>query len=126
MKQEEKHREYRNNMLTALGFAVWLVGITLWIYLDAFAGSYWPSDNGPVWVPSGNYGVVKSILRILILVPLCTELGIWAVNKWDQRTPGGSFWSILTDEEYSLGTKLAVGLVLAAIIYGVFWLAIQG
>lgn len=123
--KDEKQTEYRNNVLTALGFAVWLVGVGLWIYLDAFAGSYWPSDNGPVWVSSGNYGVIKSILRILILVPLCTELGIWAVNKWDQRTPE-DWWLVISNDEANWSTKLAIAIVLFAIVIGVFWVAIQG
>lgn len=121
-----KQEEHRNNVLTGLAFAGWLLCVVVWVYLDAFAGDYWPCPSGgkPIWVPWGNYAILKSILRVLVFVPLCTELCVWATNTFNKRTPE-DWWGVITNEERSWGSKLAAALVLSAVIYGVFWLAIQ-
>jgi len=111
---------------TIAGVGVWLVCLTAWIYFDCYAGD-WCTDaeHKIVWVPAANYGVIKSLLRVLVIVPLCVELGIWAVNEWDRRTPE-CWWEIISNDKTRGGTKLAVAAVLCAVIYGVFWLAAQG
>jgi hypothetical protein len=95
----------------------WPVAITIWI-LAVIARTTVLSDA----VDFYSFG--RMVLRLVIMIPIATVCAVWAVNFFDARTHG--WWmEHLTNEEGNIGTKIACGLVLASLIYGIFWLCVQ-
>jgi hypothetical protein len=74
-----------------------------------------------VFAVSGDpLALLRSILRLLVVVPLATGLAILAVRAFDELTPPVRWLEEVARNE------LAAALVLASLIFGVFWLCIQG
>jgi hypothetical protein len=89
------------------------------IWLLSVAATTWMDFYGI------KLGLVPAVLRVFVIVPMCTYSAIWAVTTFDEGTHE-DWQKIIVDDHRSLGTKLAVGGVLAALIISVFWAAVQG
>jgi hypothetical protein len=63
--------------------------------------------------------------RVLVIVPLATALCLVALLLFDLFTPGDWLYH-LTSDEGNLGTKIGLGIVLAALVLGIFWVSVQG
>jgi hypothetical protein len=70
------------------------------------------------------YSFCRMLLRLVIMIPVATILSVWAVNFFDSQTHG-EWMEHITNETGNLGSKIACGLVLGSLIYGVFWLCVQ-
>ena len=66
------------------------------------------------------YGMIRYIVRQFIVVPVATGLAILAVRVFDHYTPPVRWIEKVAENE------TAVAIVLAALIFGVFWLCVQG
>lgn len=118
----------------AVGIALWLLCLGAWIYFQDFAGDWFMNKNDElVWVPYGDFLVIKNILRVVVILPLSVVMGtygiIWVVKKIDDVTHENWF-EVLCDDKRHWSTKLAIAVVLASIFlavgYGVFLVATQG
>jgi hypothetical protein len=65
------------------------------------------------------YGMIRYVVRLLIVVPLALFLAIAGVRVFDRYTPNNWMERVAQNE-------IACALVLAALIIGVFWLCVQG
>lgn len=65
------------------------------------------------------YGMIRYVVRLLIVVPLALFLAIAGVRVFDRYTPNDWMERVAQNE-------IACALVLAALIIGVFWLCVQG
>jgi hypothetical protein len=65
------------------------------------------------------FGMLRYVLRLLIVVPLALFLAITGVRVFDRYTPNDWMERVAQNE-------IACAVVLAALILGVFWLCVQG
>ncbi len=81
----------------------------------------------PLWAQVGDpCGMLRYVMRLLIVVPLATALAIAAVMAFDRWTPGDWLEGITGDETHTNASRIACGMVVSALLLGVFWLCIQG
>lgn len=113
-----------NLMPWLVGFGAWLVAITASVFVyDALPPQYIP-DQGFMSV-GDPYAVMRSAIRIIVLAPLCLFLAIGGVILFDRLTPDDWLISLTDDQHGNLGTKLATGIVVAAIILSMFWVGVH-
>ncbi len=65
------------------------------------------------------YGMLRYVLRLLIVVPLALFLAVAGVKIFDRYTPNDWMERVAQNET-------ACAVVLADLIIGVFWLCVQG
>lgn len=99
--------------------AAWYVGGAVW-FLALYA-SIW------LWGEERNdpFAMIFTVLRIAVIVPVATLLALGSVKLWDRYT-AGDYEETIVDPKADSVTKFCCALVLGALIFGVFWLAIQG
>lgn len=84
-----------------------LIGLGLWSSFDFYGQA------------GDQYGLVRYCLRMLVVVPLVTILAIMATLAYDAFTPAEWMPEEWKDEK-------AKAIILAVLIYCVFWLGVQG
>lgn len=90
-----------------------ILWITTWqIVLLSISVLLWTQVHDP-------YGMLRYVLRLLIVVPLALALAITGVTVFDYFTPNNWMERVAQNE-------MACAVVLAALIVGVFWLCVQG
>lgn len=107
-----------------IGFLAWLgcVIASTFIY-DALPPEF---VKGQGFINVGDpYAVLRSAIRILVLAPLCLFLAIGGVILFDKLTPDDWLLGLTDDQHGNLGTKLATGIVVAAIILSMFWVGVR-
>jgi len=113
-----------NLMPWVVGFGAWLVAVVVSVFVyDALPPQYIP-DQGFMNV-GDPYAVMRSAIRIIVLAPLCLFLAIGGVILFDKLTPDDWLISLTDDQHGNLGTKLATGIVVAAIILSMFWVGVR-
>jgi len=114
-----------------LNITVWVLGILGWfvavvlsaLIYDALPPAY---VEGQGFMNVGDpYAVLRSAIRIIVLAPLCLFLAIGGVLLFDHLTPDDWLIGLTDDQKGNLGTKLATGIVVAAIILSMFWVGVR-
>ena len=100
-------------MMTLRQSAWMLFTLALWEVAMLCASLFlWTEVQDPL-------GMVKYVVRLLIVVPLALFLAIAGVRVFDWYTPND--WMERVEQN-----ETACAVVLAALILGVFWLCVQG
>ena len=86
--------------------ALLCVGLTASVYVYGFKGD--------------PFGLIRVVVRLLIVVPLGVFLSIGAVRLFDRYTPPVRWIDEVANNE------VACAIVLSTLIFGVFWLCVQG
>ena len=106
--------EWKSIFWISGAFCIWTVALLLSSILVA--------ERAPNAQP---YWAILSVIRVLILVPICAVLSAVALILFDYITPGG-WLEHLTSPSGDTGSKIGVALVVASLIYCIFWVAVQG
>ncbi|MEJ2718513.1 MAG: hypothetical protein P8182_15490 [Deltaproteobacteria bacterium] len=96
------------------------IGISLWGILFIVASLMWGAARGD------PYAMLLTVLRIFIVVPLATGLSIGSLILFDKYTPGDWLAGVADDQHGNIGTKIGTGLVVASLIFSIFWVCVQG
>jgi len=97
-----------------------IIAISTWIALVLVSGLAYELARGD------SFALLLTVLRILVVVPLAVALCIVAVVVFDVYTPGDWLIHLTDDQHGTVGSKIGTALVVASIVLGIFWVAIQG
>lgn len=99
--------------VTFAGFAISVVGALAWTFVALLM-------TMPLWgMTPDPFALVRSVCRIVVIVPLAAVLSISFVKVFDMMAP--TSWIAKVGED-----PLASGIALGVLIYSVFNIAISG
>lgn len=96
------------------------IGAILWLALVFMSALIWSESRGD------PFAILLTVFRVLIVVPLATALSILALILFDKYTPGDWLAGVADDQHGNIGTKIGTGLVVASLIFSIFWVCVQG
>lgn len=108
-----------------VGFLIWLGAVALSALIYDALPPTWVESQRKFMQVGDPWAVLRSAIRIIVLAPLCLFLAIGGVILFDRLTPEDWLVSLTDDQNGNLGTKLATGIVVAAIILGIFWVGVS-
>jgi hypothetical protein len=97
-------------MATSILFILW---VTILLFGLAMSGFIFSFQGDPLVF-------FRYLCRILVIVPLITFLAIGSLRLFDHFTPPVKWLEKVAENE------IAIAIVLASIVYGIFWVCIQG
>jgi len=97
-----------------------IIAVSTWIALVLVSGLAYELARGD------SFALLLTVLRILVVVPLAVALCIVALVIFDVYTPGDWLVHLTDDQHGNIGTKVGTALVVSSIIFGIFWVCIQG
>lgn len=98
---------------------MFFVGGVLFVFsVGAFVG---------LWLLGSGVEGGRIVCRIMVVAPLITVVAAGCVRLFDWLTPGNWCEAVVGSGcDYEIGARIGAGIVLASLVFCVFWAAVQG